>query len=77
VAGHILGSKYDGLFGFTLSTWGQTKIHITILFKKIKGFLSFRAISGNLFSVVSESEYKFVMKKSRIFTRVNVLTGAF
>jgi len=37
--------------------------YITILFKKIKGFLNYKTISRNLFSVVSESEYKFVIKK--------------
>jgi hypothetical protein len=55
--------EYDGLFGFTLSTWGQTKIYITILFKKIKGFLSFWTISSIFFGIFAGPKYKFVRGK--------------
>jgi hypothetical protein len=59
----LFWQEYDGLFGFTLSTWGQTKIYITILFKKIKDFLIFRTIGSNFFGVFAGPKYKFVRGK--------------
>jgi len=54
----------DSGFGFMLSTWGQTKHHVTILFKKIKDFLVIRTLNNNLFYVFTGLDHRFARKKN-------------